>query len=180
MRVAVYGGSFNPPHIGHVMVASWLVWTDQADEVWLLPASSHPFAKVLAPFAERVALCEAVTASLPRVSVCTIEGELSAPSYTINTLSALSSRFPDHVFRLVVGADVLPKVDRWRDWASIEARYAPIIVGRQGHAGPPDAVDFPGISSTDVRLRLMRGEPVAQLVPASILAACHRLWPPTS
>ena len=168
MRVAVYGGSFNPPHVGHLMVAAWLRWTSQADEVWLLPTFEHPFAKGLVPFATRVAWCEAVAAEVPSTRVCTIEAELPVPSYTIGTLSALALRHPGHELRFVLGADQAEHVHRWKAWREIEARFAPIQVGRQGCPTPEGAIDFPGVSSTDVRARIAAGEPVGHLVPASI------------
>ena len=59
MDVAVYGGSFNPPHIGHAMVAAWLLWTRRVEEVWLVPAFAHAFDKALRPFAARVEMVEA-------------------------------------------------------------------------------------------------------------------------
>jgi nicotinate-nucleotide adenylyltransferase len=177
MRIAVYGGSFNPPHVGHLMVASWLRWTDRADEVWLLPTWSHPFAKDLAPFDERVAMCEAVAATVEGVRVCLLERELRSPSYTIDTLGELERRHPAYTFRLVVGADVLPETPRWRDWEGIATRFAPIVVGRQGWPTPPGAVDFPGVSSTEIRDRSRAGQPLDHLVPAVIVDRVRALWP---
>lgn len=168
MRIGVYGGSFNPPHVGHAMVSAWLRWTDRVDEVWWVPVAGHPFAKDLLPFAERVALCEAVVAGLPGARVCTIESELPRPSYTIDTLGALAARHRGHAFRLVVGADVLGEVGKWKDWAGLSARFDPIVVGRQGFPTPPGAIDFPGVSSTEIRARAARGEGLEHLVPAVI------------
>ncbi len=171
MHVAVFGGSFNPPHVAHGMVAAWLSWAGRADEVWLVPTFEHAFAKELRPFQRRVAACAALAARVgPWVSVCTIESELPTPSFTIATLDALASRFPEHRFRLVVGADNLAVKAQWRDWARIEAEYAPIVVGR-GVAASASAPCFPDISSTEVRRRLAAGQPVDDLVPATVLAA---------
>src|SRR5688500_13322137 len=103
MRVAIYGGSFNPPHVGHAMVAGWLRWTDLADEVWLLPAFAHPFDKELAPFDRRVAWCAALAEAVgPWVRVEPIESTLPPPSYTVDTLSALRDLHPGRQLRLVV------------------------------------------------------------------------------
>lgn len=74
MRVAIYGGSFNPPHIGHGMVAAWLRWTDFTDQVWLMPTFSHAFSKSLADFTERLAWCAALAEDVgPWVQVTDIE-----------------------------------------------------------------------------------------------------------
>jgi nicotinate-nucleotide adenylyltransferase len=70
----------------------------------------------------------------------------------------------------VLGADNLDALPKWKDWHKIEAEYAPIVVGRDGYPNPPDAVVFPGISSTEIRRRLAAGEPVDHLVPAAVLA----------
>ncbi|HHO51692.1 MAG TPA: nicotinate-nicotinamide nucleotide adenylyltransferase [Deltaproteobacteria bacterium] len=178
MRIAIYGGSFNPPHIGHLMVSAWLRWTDQVDEVWLLPAFSHPFAKELAPFAERVSLCEAATSALDGVSVCAIEAHLPVPSYSIDTLTALAGRHPEHRFRFVLGADALAEVDRWKEWDRLQARFPPIPVGRQGYPTPPGAIDFPGISSTEIRRRAWQQRPIAHLVPGVICPRVEALYGP--
>jgi nicotinate-nucleotide adenylyltransferase len=171
MRVAVYGGSFNPPHVGHAMVAAWLRWTDHADEVWLLPTFAHPFAKDLAPWSDRLRMSEALAAAVgPWVRVCTLESELPVPSYTIDTLTELQRRHPEHTLRLVVGADILPETAEWRRWDEIVARFSPVVVGRQGWPTPRGAVDFPGVSSTEVRARIRRGDPVTHLLPAAVRA----------
>lgn len=175
MRVAVYGGSFNPPHVGHAMVAAWLRWTDQVDAVWLVPVVGHPFAKDLPPHAERVRWCEALAGVVgPWVDVCGIEADLPTPSYTVNTLEALAVRHPEHTFRLVLGADAFAQRAGWHRWSDIERSFAPIVVGRDGYPAGPDAVSFPNISSTEVRARLAEGRPVDHLMPAAVLRAMDR------
>ena len=171
--VAIYGGSFNPPHVGHAMVSAWLLWTRQVAEVWLVPVYAHAFAdwhdKTLAPFADRVAWCRAMAADLDLpVQVDEIEASLSGPSYSIDTLRALAARHPQHRFRLVVGADALPHLPKWRDWDGIARDFDPIVVGRAGYPAPAGAVVFPEVSSSDIRTRLTAGESVAHLIPAAV------------
>lgn len=171
MRIAVYGGSFNPPHVGHAMVAGWLRWADRADEVWLIPAFAHPFDKALRPFEARAAACRALAQAVgPWVRVSEIEASLPTPSYTIDTMDTIAAAHPMHSFRLVVGADVLPTVSAWKRWDAIVDRYAPIVVGRVGWPDIQDAPTFPGISSTEVRHRVAGGLPVDHLVPSRVLA----------
>jgi nicotinate-nucleotide adenylyltransferase len=171
VRVAFYGGSFNPPHVGHAMVASWLCWTDRVDQVWLVPVAHHAFGKALAPFSRRRAWCEAMAADLgERVRVEPIEASLPPPSYSIRTLEALSERHPEAVLRLVIGADALPGLPLWHRSEEIQARFSPIVVGRDGHEVPQGTPVFPDISSTNVRRAMVEGEPVDALVPASVLA----------
>lgn len=177
MRVAVFGGSFNPPHVGHGMVAAWLRWVDRADEVRLVPSFAHPFERPMAPFDARVAACRELAALVgPWVSVDPVEASLPRPSYTIRVLEALRAREPGNSFFLVVGADILAQAAAWKDWPRIEAEFAPLVVGRgaQEVQGSPT---FPPISSTEIRRRLEAGEPVEPLVPRPVLDAWRRAGP---
>jgi nicotinate-nucleotide adenylyltransferase len=176
MVVAVHGGSFDPVHLGHLLAGAWVTWTGLADEVWAVPVAAHPFGKrPVASFEERVAMLEAVAARVPWLRVSPIEAELPAPNTTIDTLDALRARHPTHLFRLLVGADQLPDTPRWKDWAGIEARYAPIVVGRQGYAGG-EGIAMPPVSATDIRDRVARGEAIDALVPAIIAERIRRIY----
>jgi nicotinate-nucleotide adenylyltransferase len=169
MRVSVFGGSFNPPHVGHAMVAAWAIWTDLCDEVWLVPAFKHAFDKSLQPFAQRVRLCEAMAADVhPSVRVDAIEAELPTPSFTLHTLDALAVRHPDAELRLLAGADVLEQREHWHRWDLIEKRYRPIIVGRGGFPSVPGVPVFPEISSTEIRKALANGLAVHPLLTRSV------------
>lgn len=192
VRVAVYGGSFNPPHVGHAMVVAWLLWTGQAEAVWIVPVYRHAFEglhdKSLAPFALRVAWCGALASHIvpegdPRVRVLPVEGELPVPSFTIDTLRHLARLHPDARLRPVVGADVVPQLPRWREWATLREQFPPLVVGRPGHPVPADSVVFPDVSSSDIRRRLRTGAPVAHLLPAAVAALVaqgdpHAWWGP--
>jgi nicotinate-nucleotide adenylyltransferase len=177
MRIAVYGGSFNPPHRAHAQVASWLVSADVVDQVWLVPVFHHAFegvhGKLLAPYAQRVAWCAAMAGALGgQVVVSDVESKLSAPSYTIDTLQYLSMAHPEHHFRLVVGADILTQTSGWKSWDRIVEDHLPIVVGREGYS-PSDRVlegvpTFPAVSSTEVRSRLSKGESVDDLVTPEV------------
>ena len=162
MRIAVYGGSFNPPHVAHAMVASWLLWTDQVDEVWMVPVYRHAFEgiqqKKLVDYQQRVQWCHLLTKDVDkRIKVSDIESHLPTPSYSIDTLTALRDREPIYQFRLVIGADVLPDLPKWKEWNRIEKEFSPIIVGRDGYACPKDAVSFPAVSSSQIRKELQQG-----------------------
>lgn len=171
MVVGVYGGSFNPPHVGHAMVAGWLLWTRRVDEVWLVPTWQHAFEKKLAPWPVRLEACQALGRAIgPGVHVHGIESELPAPSFTVRTLDALALRHPEARFRLVLGVDVLAQTGGWKDWARIQGEFAPIVVGRAGHDAVSGSPTFPEVSSTDIRDRIERGDPVDHLVPAGVLA----------
>ncbi len=105
-----------------------------------------------------------------------VEASLPPPSYTIDTLDALAARHPDRRLRLVVGADVLGSVDQWRRWTDIEARYAPIVLGREGSGNPQDTMLIPNVSSTEIRRRMGAGEPVGHLVPQRVARLLPAWW----
>lgn len=170
MRVGVFGGSFNPPHVGHAMIASYLRWTEQVDVVWFVPAFEHAFGKSLAPWEQRVHALKAL-AALVGAEVSTVESTLPRPSYTIRTLLALQEQNPSVEFRLVMGADVHAQLPLWRDHERIVAEFNPIVVGRDGYAPVPGVPSFPAVSSTEIRERMARGASVDALVPRVVLEA---------
>lgn len=179
MRVALYGGSFNPPHKVHGRVAEWVVESDLVDAVWLVPVYAHAFEgqhdKALAPFEDRVRWCQALARDLKvSVVVSRVEEQLSVPSYSIDTLDYVAAQHPEHTFRLVVGADILGAVDGWKDWDRIRRLYSPIVVGREGYESPEDARVFADVSSTAVRDRVKRGLPVRQWVTPSVAALLNK------
>jgi nicotinate-nucleotide adenylyltransferase len=171
-ETAILGGSFNPPHVAHVMAAYWVLATQGVSEVWLLPSYVHPFGKALAPFEDRVRMCE-IAASLVRgVHVCTAEADLAGDPLvgrTARTLEHLVARHPDRRFALVVGADILRETDKWYRFERVRELARLVVVGRAGHEGPAGAPALPAISSTLIRERLARGEDVGGLVPRKVL-----------
>ena len=170
MRVAIYGGSFNPPHVAHQLAMTCVLGTarPRVDELWMVPTFKHPFDKQLAPFADRVRMCELAAAPFARVRVSRIEEELGGESYTLRTVQALKQRRPDDELALVIGADLLAERERWHGWAELRTLVPFIVVGREGH---PDTggLALPPVSSTVVRQRIARGEPVDALVPADVV-----------
>lgn len=169
--VAIFGGSFNPPHLAHQMLCLAVLETMEVDGLWMVPTYRHPFAKDLVEFEHRFRMCElAVELFSGRVTVSRIEADLAQPSSrTLDTLVALRSRHPTTQFRLVVGADILGERDKWYRWDEVERLAPSIVVGRHGYPSRSD-IELPNISSTDVRARLARGESVASLVPRNVLA----------
>lgn len=169
--VALLGGSFNPPHVAHLMAAYWTLATQDVREVWLLPSYRHPFGKELAPFEDRVRMCELAARGICGVAVCAAERELAGDPLvgkTARTLEHLVGKHPDHDFALVVGADVLPDTTSWYRWDRVQALACIIVVGREGFPAVPGAPSLPAISSTEIRARIARGEDVAGLVPRAV------------
>ena len=168
MRVAIYGGSFNPPHLAHQLALTCVLATAQVDEVWMVPTFKHPFEKQLAPFEDRLRMCELAAARFHGVRVSRIEEELGGDSYTLRTMKALKERHPDHRFSLVIGADLVAERERWHGWPELKELVPFVVVGRQGS---PEAggIALPAVSSTIVRRRMREGEPVDTLVAADVL-----------
>ncbi len=152
MRVAFFGGSFNPPHVAHVLACTYALSTALADRVLVVPVFQHPFDKPLAPFEDRLAMARLALDWIPGVEVSDVERELSTPSLTLNTLEHLSRENPGCQLRLMVGSDVLFEAQKWHAFDAICAIAPPLVLGRVGYKHPdaPVAV-LPDLSSTKVR-----------------------------
>jgi nicotinate-nucleotide adenylyltransferase len=176
--VALLGGSFDPPHIGHVLMASWALCLDEVQEVWLLPTFIHPFGKSLSAYDARCEMCEAAIAHLgPAARVERIEQELGGVSYTVRTLEALSHRDPDVSWRWVGGADTWNQRHTWREWDRLETMVEPLIIGREGAPTPAPfttAPVLPDISSSEIRSRVAADEDIGGLVPVEVLQMIQR------
>jgi nicotinate-nucleotide adenylyltransferase len=178
MRVAFFGGSFNPPHVAHQLVALYVLETAAVDELWIVPCSKHPFDKALAPFEHRLRMCEMAAAALgPRARVSDIEARLGGESRTLLTLRALAAERPDCEFHLVIGADIEPELPSWYGASELVRSFPRIVVGRTGFDGG-SLLAMPAVSSTEVRTLLAQGRSVAGLVPRSVEAYLrqHRLY----
>ena len=176
--IGLLGGSFNPPHVGHALLGLYVLETCALDELWLVPTWRHAFGKDLAPFDDRVAMCEALAAALgPRAKVSRVDEDVArargGESRTLHTLEHLAVVRPGDRWRLVIGTDILAETSAWLAWDEVVRRAPPIIVGRGDHPAPAGAdvapLTIPAISSTDVRRRRAAGEAVVGLVPRAVL-----------
>jgi nicotinate-nucleotide adenylyltransferase len=171
MRIALFGGSFNPPHVAHQMVALYVIETAPVDGLWFVPCFRHPFDKPLAPFEDRAAMCERAAAALgPRVRVSDIERDIGGESRTLRTVRRLQELHPEHAFSLVIGGDLVAEVPTWYGGAELQASVPFVVVGRGGAArAGRGAVAMPEVSSTEVRQALREGKSVEGLVPRAVL-----------
>jgi nicotinate-nucleotide adenylyltransferase len=176
--IGLFGGSFNPPHIAHQLVALYVLESQDVDQVWLVPTFRHAFGKDLAPFSDRVAMCEQAMASLgSRVAVSQIEATLAArpgfvASRTLHLVEALLEEYPDYRFRLVIGSDILSETSQWYRWDDVVRLAPPIVIGRSGHLVPgctATELAMPLVSSTEIRRRLSNREPVGDLLPRQVV-----------
>ena len=177
-RLGIFGGTFDPPHLGH-LAALRAVWaTGHLDRI-VVTVAGDPYFKSsstsLAPADIRLAMAHAAFDDLPGVEVSDIEVRRVGPTYTIDTVDALST--PDLSIVLIVGADVVGQLPRWREAERLSQLVEVLVLPRDGSAAvlPPgwrgtivdmDPVD---VSSTEVRRRLENGENPAELVPTAVV-----------
>ncbi|MBK7863230.1 MAG: nicotinate (nicotinamide) nucleotide adenylyltransferase [Archangiaceae bacterium] len=176
MRVALLGGSFNPPHVGHLMAAIYVRACLGDDQVWLVPTFHHPFGKETVAYEHRVAMCEAAAADHASwLKVSRAESELhSSEGRTIDLLEQLLPRHPGVRFRLVIGSDIVADLPKWKAWERIAQLVDVTVLYRAGYpaagtVGPPLAQ----VSSTQLREKLN-----PELVPRAVLeyVRAHHLF----
>ena len=171
--IALFGGSFDPPHLGHVAIIAHVLATEAIDEVWVLPCFTHAFGKRMAPFELRLRMLEAAVAPFGgRARVEDIEASLGGVSYTIDTVRALSLRHPDARFSFVGGGDLRAELPKWKEPDALRALLRWIELPRRGVARPDDDRPYllPEVSSSDLRARAGRGESIAAWVPRGVAA----------
>ncbi|HBC21434.1 MAG TPA: nicotinate (nicotinamide) nucleotide adenylyltransferase [Porphyromonadaceae bacterium] len=181
MTIGVYSGSYDPIHIGHTMVASYIAQSGLVDCVWLLVSRLNPLKRgVTAPAdaASRLRMAEIAVSGCPYLRADGIELSMPEPSYTYDTLRELSRRWPQHQFRLVVGADNIRVFDKWRNHDRILAEYGVIVFARPGYDVevselPPGAVLLPDtpecrLSSTFIRGEIAARRDVRYYLPAGV------------
>ncbi len=202
MTTALYGGSFDPPHLGHMAIARQALETFAADRLVFLPASHSPL-KPGTPTAtdgERLEMLRLATDGEPRFAVSDFELRKGGISYTVDTLRAWRLRHPDDSIVFIAGMDSLLTLHAWREPLEIVRLCTFVTFRRPGFPLPaPDELRLPNdiagklleqvvdgplvdISSSDVRDRAARGEPLNGLVPHPVadFIAAHRLYRPES
>ncbi len=169
-EIALFGGSFDPPHLGHLLAAAWVLATEPVDELWLVPVHEHPLGKKLdAAFEHRVALCEKLVADLRRAAVSRLEQQIGGEGRTVDLLEHLHRTRPQDRFALVIGTDLLSERPQWKRFDRIQQLARIIELNRGGFAQPGPAL--PQISSTEVRAALKAGKDASRLVPRAVLDA---------
>lgn len=184
-KVALYGGSFNPIHIGHLIIANYLCEWGFADEVWFLVSPQNPLKseEELLPEAERLRLVKLAIQEYPRFKASDFEFHLTKPSYTIHTLDALKKAYPDHHFTLLMGADNWTHIHRWLDAERIIRENEVLIYPRPNHS--IDSTTLPPtvqliqaplleISSSAIRQALKEGKKPLFFLPLPVYYELNR------
>ena len=177
-RVAIFGGSFDPIHYGHLALAGEVIARGLAAEVWLMvtPQNPHKQDKVLSDERLRFQMAQLAVEGMEGVKACDFEFSLPRPSYTLTTLTALTEAYPDKEFCLLIGADNWEKFDRWYKGDEILSRHGVIVYPRGSEEEPPlppgvqwMPAKLHDVSSTMVRAAVAAGEEIASLVPHAVV-----------
>ncbi len=179
MKVGLYFGSFNPIHVGHLIIANVVLEATDIDRVWFVVSPQNPLKKsnsLLHEF-DRYDLVELATASNYRLEPIDIEFKLPKPNYTINTITALSEKYTDKDFVLIIGQDNLMQFPRWRNYEQIINNYELLVYPRPGSASSElenhqnvKIIDAPllDISATFIRNCVKEGRSIEYMVPPEV------------
>lgn len=179
MIIGIYGGSFDPIHTGHALVANFVSQCNIVDEVWIMVSRKNPL-KINNTYAsdlQRIEMAELIAKDCRKTKVTDIELTLPSPSYTIDSLNELKKRYPQHKFKLIIGSDALENFPNWRNYKEILREYGIIVYPRPGYPLPEkekDGMTFLngapefGISSSLVREYLASGWNINFFVPLTV------------
>ncbi len=190
MRLGVFGGSFDPVHLGHLILAECCREQQRLDQVWFIPAHTPPHkqAHQLAPGHDRIEMLKLATGGHEAFHVSTAELDRGGVSYTVDTLEQLKSEESSRELFLILGADSLADLPNWKDPARLCDLSTPLVVRRAGSPPPEfnvlspfvsveklrqfeDAqVEMPliGLSSSDIRRRVVEGRSIRFLTPRAV------------
>jgi nicotinate-nucleotide adenylyltransferase len=178
MRLGLFGGSFDPPHVGHQMAMLWALATARLDRLFMVPCFQHAFDKRLSPFAHRMAMAQLAAEPFGgKVEVSDVEKRLGGESRTLRTTKAILDENPGAKVAVIVGADLLGEREKWYGYDELSRLVDFVVVGRAGFSRGAD-VEIPQVSSTEIRARLAGGRDLAGLVPANVsdYIAAHGLY----
>jgi len=179
MRVGLYFGSFNPIHIGHMIIANYMVEHTDLAKLWLVvtPHNPHKQKKSLANNYDRLHLVNLAVEDNPNLLSSSIEFKLPQPSYTIDTLTYLEEKYPDTEFALIMGGDNLASLHKWKNYELMIDKY-PIYVYKRPSYEVPDIAQHPNIhiceapmlsiSSSYIRGLIKEKKSIRYLVPDKV------------
>jgi nicotinate-nucleotide adenylyltransferase len=179
MKIGLFFGSFNPIHVGHLIIANTLACNSDLDQVWFILSPQNPFKKnksLLHEF-DRYTLVEKAIADNFRLKVSDIEFNLPRPSYTVDTLAVISEKHPDHQFVLIMGEDNLVQFENWKNYEKILEYYQLYVYPRpetpeHNFKTHPKVkfIDAPllDISATFIRNSIKEGKSIKYMVPEPV------------
>lgn len=178
MKVGLYFGSFNPIHVGHLIIANHILNESDLDRIWFIISPLNPFKKTenLLNEYDRLHLVQKAIEGDVRLKSSDIEFSLPKPSYTIHTLAYLKEKYPEHGFSIIMGSDGFQNLDKWKNPETIIANYPIIIYKRPGFEvdnklnANITVMNAPllEISSTHIRTLIQSGKSIKYLVPPGV------------
>ena len=179
MRIGLYFGSFNPVHVGHMIIANYIASHANIDQLWMVvsPHNPHKEKKTLAKDYDRLHLVHLAIAGNPKIQASNIEFSLPKPSYTIDTLTYLNEKHPNYKFSLIMGGDNLASFHKWKNYEKILENHEILVYKRpnydlgelQNHPRI-NILDAPmlNISSSYIRNCIKNNQSIQYLVPHSV------------
>lgn len=176
--IGILGGSFNPVHIGHLMIASYLTQWKIVDKVWLTLSPRNPLkdSTELISDITRLSMLKIACATMPDIEICDIELSMPRPSYTISTLRVLAKRYPTKRFRLIIGSDNWNIFSSWKDSDEILDKFGVIVYPRPGKPVQDRVVDgmelvhppLIDLSSIFIRSAIAKGRNMNCFLPSGV------------
>lgn len=178
MKIGLYFGSFNPIHIGHLIIASHVANHTDMQQVWFVVSPQNPLkpSSVLLNEYHRLHLVHLAVEDDLRLKASDVEFKLPRPSYTIDTLTYLAEKYPQHAFTIIMGSDSFQNLPRWKNFELLVKNYPFIIYQRKGfavtdtHGAKLQVLEAPmlEISATAIRENLKAGKTIRYLVPEKV------------
>lgn len=153
MKIGLFFGSFNPIHTGHLIIANYMANYTELDQVWLVVSPHNPLKEKsdLINIYDRLEMAKLATEHSENIRVSDIEIHLPQPSYTIDTLTHLKARYPEHQFYLIMGSDNLASLNKWKNYEVLLRDY-PILVYPRPDTAPTEFSTHPSVSLTTTPL----------------------------
>lgn len=175
LRLGLFGGTFDPPHLGHLVVAQDVVEALRLDRLLFVPAGvpPHKTGMPVSPVPLRVEMVRIITAGNPLFGVSEVEAGRAGPSYTVDTLRHYRELHPDAELFFVLGADQAAAFDSWHEPEEVASLATVVVMARAGARGSPrDFRSVPvtrvDIAATDIRRRVLEGRSIRYLVPDGV------------
>ncbi len=183
MKIGLYFGTFNPIHVGHLIIANHMAEHADLDQVWMVVTPHNPLKKKSTLLADhhRLEMVFLATEDFPKIKPSDIEFKLSQPNYTVHTLVHLEEKYPEHTFSLIMGEDNLKSFHKWKNYEAILAHHEIYVYPRVGFTDENDndlfknhpkihLIDAPVVelSSTAIRDHIKKGKNVLPLLPPKV------------
>jgi len=179
MEIGLYFGSFNPIHVGHLVIANYILEKTTIDELWFVISPQNPLKEktTLLDDYQRLHMVELAIDDFPHLRTSSVEFSLPQPSYTVQTLAHLYDKYPQHTFSLIMGGDNIQSIHKWKNYQRIIENYKIYVYPRPGFVMPQDLDGNPNIeivnaplmeiSSSMIREWIRQGRNIQGFMPSA-------------